>query len=257
MNPEENEQFLKGSEAFKPVQDNSLAQAYRLQAFAEAFAFVGNSLLVPISHTSQAGLHPAFWEHFPDFESFQVREALEALKAWAECAPQDSVTKVSVEFTQLFVGPPKPTAPPWETYYRGEEVTSGFGRPTLEMREALKEAGLELFNENNQYEDHIGIELLLLSELCSSAVKSSGVASSEPYETSIEGETASRKSVDAQANNEDIIEWGIFEKAQALAQDHPASWIDKLLDKVKAAYPDGYFVCILTLAKALLVAFES
>lgn len=257
MNPEKNEQFFEGSEAFKPVQDNSLAQAYRLQAFAEAFAFVGNSLLAPISHTSQAGLHSAFWEHFPDFESFQVREALEALKTWAECAPQDSVTKVSVEFTQLFIGPPKPAAPPWETYYRGEEVTSGFGRPTLEMREALQEAGLELSNENNQYEDHIGIELLLLSELCSSAVKSSAVASSEPCETSIEGETSSMKSDDAQVNNEDIIEWSIFAKAQALAQDHPASWIDKLLDKVKAAYPDGYFVCILTLAKALLVAFES
>lgn len=256
MNPEENEQFFEGSEAFKPVQDNSLAQAYRLQAFAEAFAFVGNSLLTPISHTSQAGLHPAFWEHFPDFGSFQVREALEALKTWAECAPQDSVTKVSVEFTQLFVGPPKPAAPPWETYYRGEEVTSGFGRPTLEMREALQEVGLELSNENNQYEDHIGIELLLLSELCSGAVKSSTVASFEPC-ASIEGEMSSMQSGDAQANNEDIIEWGTFGKAQALAQDHPASWIDKLLDKVKAAYPDGYFVRILTLAKALLVAFES
>ena len=34
------------------------------------------------------------------------------------------------------------------------------------MRERLRALGLELCNENNQYEDHVGIELLYLSELC-------------------------------------------------------------------------------------------
>ena len=39
----------------------------------------------------------------------------------------------------------------------------GFGRATFEMRETLRSLGLEVRNENNQYEDHIGIELLCLS----------------------------------------------------------------------------------------------
>ena len=54
----------------------------------------------------------------------------------------------------------RPRLLPWETMYRGENVTVGFGQATFEMRELLREAGLEVRNVNDQYEDHLGIELL-------------------------------------------------------------------------------------------------
>lgn len=54
---------------------------------------------------------------------------------------------------------------PWESFYVQEGVTNGFGEPTFRMRERLRQAALEVSNENNQYADHIGIELLYCSEL--------------------------------------------------------------------------------------------
>lgn len=54
---------------------------------------------------------------------------------------------------------------PWESFYVQEGVTNGFGEPTFRMRERLRQAALEVSNENNQYADHVGIELLYCSEL--------------------------------------------------------------------------------------------
>ena len=145
--------------------------------YSEAFAFIGNSLLKPMNQTDAIGLDPAFWAQFPDFESEAVADAVRVCADYAMRAQRignrkDAVTHESVEFTKLFVGPPRPAAAPWETFYRvpeGVEVSVGFGQATFEMRDLLREAGLELSNENRQYEDHIGIELLYLSTLCSRA----------------------------------------------------------------------------------------
>ena len=141
---------------------------------SEAYAFVGNSLLKPMTQTSDVGLDPAFWEAFPTFGSSEVAGVCAALAAYALAAREaaasdgrDAVECCAVEYTRLFVGPPRPAAAPWETMYRGGAAvggaTVGFGQATFEMRALLREAGLEVKNENNQYEDHIGIELLYLA----------------------------------------------------------------------------------------------
>lgn len=49
---------------------------------------------------------------------------------------------------------------------RREGVTVGFGEPTFQMREVLRSLGLEVAGPSNQYEDHLGLELLCLSEMC-------------------------------------------------------------------------------------------
>ena len=70
----------------------------------------------------------------------------------------------SVEFTRLFIGPPRSAADPWETVndpYNDKKV--GYGRATVAMQQLLAAEGLELGGENNQFEDHMGIELLYLS----------------------------------------------------------------------------------------------
>ena len=43
----------------------------------------------------------------------------------------------------------------------------------------------------------------------------------------------------------------------AFIDDHPLGWIDALEAKVEAAYPEGYFVHLLTLARALLAHHRS
>ena len=234
-----------------------------LEDYAQRFAFLGNSLLSPMSQTSAKGLEPDFWLQFSVLEDQHVRASCEKLAEWAKTykglptkegvesieesekdrksqedltiqrnpgtqqnletqrnlATQRKITGVSVEFTHLFVGPPRPNAYPWETFYRGEGITNGFGHATLEMKQALQEIGLKLDNKNNQYEDHIGIELLYISELCS-------------------------KGIDAVVAHKSFIE------------AHPLSWIDRLQASIHAEIPGGYFDLVVGLTKELLISFK-
>ncbi len=200
---------------------------------ADAYAFIGNSLLKPMSMTEAVGLDAAFWEAFPDFEDEGVSVAKEELIEWADTqTDKDSgqaVEDVSVEYTRLFIGPPSPAAAPWETMYGevpdGEKITVGFGTPTFQMRQLLRARGFELSNENHQYEDHIGIELLYLSELCRDIAKADE-GSSEYDEALL--------------------------RVKRFAAEHPLKWIGDLKENVASAFPEGYIVRLLTLATACL-----
>ena len=135
---------------------------------SETYGFIGNSLLKPMNQTPSIGLDPAFWDEFPAaFSGERVDVGLAKLRDYAaaasELGEERAIENASVEYTRLFIGPPAPVAPPWETMNRADGVTVGFGEATFAMRRLLRDAGLELKNENNQYEDHIGIELLYLS----------------------------------------------------------------------------------------------
>ena len=106
-----------------------------------------------------------------------VGAALDALFAWSQDAQarqkdgEDVLTEVCVEYTRLFVGPPSPAVAPWETFYRAKRCNEGFGVATFAMRDELRKAGLEVKNENNQYADHMGLELLLLVRSSACAAK--------------------------------------------------------------------------------------
>lgn len=255
-------------------------------AYAEALAFLGNSLLSPMSQTLDVGLRAEFWRAFPDFCDKEVRRALDNLAHYAQAFNPDDlstnaqtfgmqglshaqgasgveglpraqasmrdaqffledtvvgidpVTAVSVEFTHLFVGPPSPAAAPWETFYRDKEVTSGFGHPTLEMRKALREVGLQVSNKNNQYDDHIGIELLYISTLCSSAASS--------LEESSNPTTGKESDVDKGCVG------GITTSGIKFIQIHPLSWIEKFHEAIRKEAKGGYYDNLVSLTQALL-----
>ena len=252
----------------------------------EALAFLGNSLLSPMSQTLDVGLRAEFWRAFPDFCDKEVRRALDNLAHYAQAFNPDDlstnaqtfgmqglshaqgasgveglpraqasmrdaqyfledtvvgidpVTAVSVEFTHLFVGPPSPAAAPWETFYRDKEVTSGFGHPTLEMRKALREVGLQVSNKNNQYDDHIGIELLYISTLCSSAASS--------LEESSNPTTGKESDVDKGCVG------GITTSGIKFIQIHPLSWIEKFHEAIRKEAKGGYYDNLVSLTQALL-----
>lgn len=197
------------------------------KTLSEAYAFVGNSLLKPMTMTSTIGLDPAFWEAFPAFDG-AVAQAVEVCACYAEEAGrraeggEDGPQRASVEYTRLFVGPPSPAAAPWETMYRGKDVTVGFGQATFEMRELLRAAGLEVRNENNQYEDHMGIELLYLSSQCAR----------------VDAGAEDAPAPDAVA---DFIE------------AHPLSWAEAFRARIAETAAHGYFAPLVGLAQALLV----
>lgn len=199
---------------------------------SQLYAFLGNSLLSPMSRTESVGLDPAFWRELGGLLDGALTDSAESLASWAERASADAarfetVQRVSVEFTKLFVGPPKPAAAPWESANGPVDSHVGFGEATFAMRERLRALGLELCNENNQYEDHVGIELLYLSELCRRA-------SEEP----------SGAACDAAAPD--------AEEIASFIREHPLAWVPRLREKVAASQPEGYFIRLLDVVLALL-----
>lgn len=199
---------------------------------SQLYAFLGNSLLSPMSRTESVGLDPAFWRELGGLLDGALADSAESLASWAERASVDAarsevVQRVSVEFTKLFVGPPKPAAAPWESANGPVDSHVGFGEATFAMRERLRALGLELCNENNQYEDHVGIELLYLSELCRRA-------SEEP----------SGAACDAAAPD--------AEEIASFIREHPLAWVPRLREKVAVSQPEGYFIRLLDVVLALL-----
>lgn len=200
-------------------------------AYAQACAFMGNSLLKPMTQTSPVGLDPAFWAAFPDFGSEEVRLAAGKCANFAQgltdVEHNRAVEQVAVEYTRLFVGPSSPAAPPWETMYRSGNTSVGFGEATFEMRRLLREAGLQLSNENNQYEDHMGIELLYISVRC-------------------------QRVADALAAGDEAAAEALAIRVRAFASQRPSSWIGAFIDRVEEAFPNGYFSCVLRLSSEML-----
>ena len=199
---------------------------------SQLYAFLGNSLLSPMSRTESVGLDPAFWRELGGLLDGALADSAESLASWAKRASADAarsevVQRVSVEFTKLFVGPPKPAAAPWESANGPVDSHVGFGEATFAMRVRLRALGLELCNENNQYEDHVGIELLYLSELCRRA-------SEEPF-----GAACDAAAPDA-------------EEIASFIREHPLAWVPRLREKVAASQPEGYFIRLLDVVLALL-----
>ncbi|MCR5582686.1 MAG: molecular chaperone TorD family protein [Eggerthellaceae bacterium] len=192
---------------------------------ADAFAFLGNSLLAPISQTSDLGLDPSFWSIFPTFNDDAVAEAVSACTAYAQVASKrqeqgENVRQaISVEYAKLFVGPPKPAVAPWETAWRSTGSV-GFGEATIQMRHLLAESRLDASGASNQYADHIGIELLYASVLCGRIAN---------------GETTE-------------------EELRAFLRKHPLIWVDAFSAAVAEAAPKGYYVHLIELAARIMLA---
>ena len=106
---------------------------------------------------------------------------------------------------------------------REAAATVGFGEPTVAMQSVLRGVGLEVSNENNQYADHMGIELLALSEML---------------------RRVQTGALDA-------------EKAAAFTREHPAAWMGAFHAKVHEAAPGGYFDHLLAVAETLLQTMAS
>lgn len=215
---------------------------------SEALAFVGNSLLAPMSQTGDVTLNPSFWDRFPCFGDDGVKDAVNEFKEWSlevqkvseVSESPDPVQVASYEYAKLFMGPPSPYAAPWETFYTEGSGGYGFGRPTFEMRELLRQSGIKLSNPNNQYEDHIGIELLYMSVLCSK------------MEELVQG-VVEESAVDVLDLPPDPRISDLSRDMRDFAHNHPLSWIGSLRGKVDECFPGGYISHLTNLANALLV----
>lgn len=221
------------------VEVTSVLDADQWEAYGAVYAFVGNELLAPMNRSKVlTGLDPAFWQQAPAPSGDVGVRALEKLEAYARAAAEQGpegesnphvagMLGASAEFAKLFIGPPAPAASPWETTNDGANAGKvGFGRATIAMQQLIAEEGLELSNENNQYADHMGIELLYLSVLCSKAAR---LLDDDP---------------EAALQTAGKVAW--FIKA------HPLRWIGHFAENIDSARPDGYYAPLVRYVQAVL-----
>lgn len=192
---------------------------------------MGNSLLDPPSHETGLGLREQFWDVFAaglvdiGCANERIVSGVDHAQRFARrmaVEGEDALRTVRKEHARLFVGPPKPAAPPWETFYArpGGIGEAGFGRATFDMRRILRQAGLEVRGTSNQYADHMGLELLYIAALC--------------------GRFAC-----AAPSSDEIAALAGF------VREHPGAWAPAFGAAVKEAAPDGYYRCIAETAEGL------
>lgn len=187
------------------------------------FSLLGNALLTPANLMPEV-VEVELWQQAPVFGSDDALAAADELALWCaqvDCSGYESLAQmVGVEYAQLFVGPPSPAVAPWETMHVVEGATCGFGEPTWAMRQVMRDCGLELSSSNHQFEDHMGVELLVLGELFGRA---------------------------EQGGEEDAAE-RVFQ----FANQRPLGWIDRLTSAVVQCCPNGFYGRLLAYAVALL-----
>lgn len=234
-------------------------------------AIAGNALLTP---PLQAGVQSAaifdacLWEELAACEDAEVANAADKLVTYLDGREEaaaasreaqtgvcvldarggasnldDRVQRASVEFAHLFVGPPKPAVAPWETFYCQQGCAVGFGEATHQMRTALRDNGLELAQAGRQYEDHMGIELLLASELCRRA------GEGEDWGPDA-GCVPSAASEGADANTQNAL--SAAQHAVDFVRTRPLSWMPALREAVERESPNGFYASLLQLTQALL-----
>lgn len=217
--------------------------AEQCRGYAAIYGIVGNELLMPMNRSGRTvGVDAGFWKGMPvpsnDNSVRGMRRIVSYANAAQACARQHAedasapgVLGASVEYAHLFIGPPRPAANLWETANDpGNEGKVGYGRATVQMRGFLAREGLELSGESNQYEDHMGVELLFLAFLCDKAARG----------------------LDA---GEDVS--GAMGFMAEYIEDHPLKWMPRLRANVDASRPDGFYSPLLEYAHGALLEQRS
>ncbi|MEG2025999.1 MAG: molecular chaperone TorD family protein [Gordonibacter sp.] len=84
---------------------------------------------------------------------------------WTQAYDENSFGAVYADYMNLFIGPGKPLAPPWESIYDCSDEGLVFQRGTLEVRKAYLSFGLQIEEMHHEPDDHIGYELEFVSRL--------------------------------------------------------------------------------------------
>jgi len=83
---------------------------------------------------------------------------------------ESQLPELEADFNRLFVGPGRPLAPPWESYYLDADHLL-FQEQTLAVRRAYREFGLEVPQTGGEPDDSLGLELTFVAELCRMALE--------------------------------------------------------------------------------------
>lgn len=87
-----------------------------------------------------------------------------------DVANGDSMDRLYWDYTRLFIGPHELPTPPWESAYLSEERLL-FQKETLEVRRAYLKYALIAKEFKREADDHLGLELDFMYQLCLLALK--------------------------------------------------------------------------------------
>lgn len=87
-----------------------------------AYSFFGNCLLRPVDEEQSNLLTTTFWQDFPFPGGLDTEQGLKSMIRFLQekqqtSEPADLLKQTRVDYAQLFMGPPRPLAAPWETVY--------------------------------------------------------------------------------------------------------------------------------------------
>lgn len=89
---------------------------------------------------------------------------LKEMSGVLDALSRESLEELRRDFTRLFIGPGEAAAPPYESFYLGGNGLL-FDEVTLNVRYVYREYSLRAPRKNREPDDHIGLELALVSEL--------------------------------------------------------------------------------------------
>lgn len=182
----------------------------------QLYSFYASHLLEPVKEENKEVVTDSFWRQFPlEAANGQIKSGLEQLIfCTSNLDNQDSlrsIEQVNVEYTELFIGPGAPKAPPWESFYNTRKKLF-FGTTAYVMKDLLNKQGLESKNSGRQPEDHLGLELLYLTVL-----------------------------TENMHNHDRQSQVTIIKDQLAFMDEHLLSWIPKLYDDAKNSGSIGFY----------------
>ncbi|SDB84130.1 Tat proofreading chaperone TorD [Sanguibacter gelidistatuariae] len=138
--------------------------ARHLDRMAAAFTTLSRVLLVPPAPEVLDQLRDAdLLSQWPALPSPESRDGINQLLESAQAG--EDARDVRRDFNQLFVGPERMTAPPYESVHLSEDKLV-FEQETFLVRAAYAAFGLAAPRLNQEPDDHIGLEMGFVAELC-------------------------------------------------------------------------------------------
>ena len=150
---------------------DTVALSERLIETYLAYGFLGKVFFEPptadlIEQLKQDNLF-ADWPL--DGTNSMMARGLNTLQEYLQIWDDKDFLDVRRDYTRLFIGPNRLPAPPWESVYRSEEHLL-FDKETLQVRMLYRQFGMAVPTDNNEPEDHFGLEMQFVAHLCQFAL---------------------------------------------------------------------------------------
>ena len=122
----------------------------------------------------------------PVDDQFTIR-GLNDLQAFSASWEANKLSDLKKDYQQLFVGPHRLPAPPWESVYLSVEQLV-FEKQTLAVRQYYARYGLQAANLYKEPDDHFGLEMGFIAHLCTLGLEAIGQGDTQVLQSHIDAQ---------------------------------------------------------------------